>query len=193
MKKQKTSPYGTHYDKEHFTKQIDLAIPMIMKLGFSALEAHILDRLIRFSDPDKAGPKDVWASQGTLAYREGCSKQSVSRAISKAIKKKLIIVIKEAKMPPSNPNEIIKLEELCRHYNIIPLLLALANNFLKEEMEKEPEIEEKPKSTAKFGKAKYNFDSDDLPDEATRGWKNCKKCHVYGPPNCSCDEEKIFN
>lgn len=191
MKNQKPSPYGTSYDNEHFTKQIDFAIPIIMKLGFSSLESHILDRLIRFSEPGKSGPKDVWASQATIAYREGCSKQSVSRAISKAIKKKLIIVTKEAKIPPTDPKIKVKLEDLCRHYNIIPLLVAMASNRLQEEMEKEPEVEEKPKSKAGFGKAKYNFDLDDLPDEATIGWKTCKECHKFGPVNCSCDDKTL--
>lgn len=192
MKKAKSkdfheAPWGPAFNNKPFLQIPIGGIGIIVKCGFSVTDAVILSELIGLSY--KNGPNNVLAPATSLGDRCGLTRQTAARALSKAIKMKLIIVVKEYSV----------IKNTARQYDIRPFLEKLQSDFLKEkteviEIEESKEITEN-KHPNSFGKAAYEpiTDFDDLPDEATRGWKNCKKCRVFGPNPCDCEEHDLPN
>jgi hypothetical protein len=189
-----TDLFGQAYSIGNYLAIPYHAIGIIKKLGFSTGEAVVILELMSWS---YKGPSDFYVSTDRLAKDLLCTKDLPARAIRKAIKKNLILVISKSKRGKA------------RHYDIRPLISELAQFAPKNDnrktkllpplrqIEKENELIE-PKHPMRFGEAildspVYDYDPDDIPDEATRGWKHCKECHKYGPPNCSCNEDQVLN
>lgn len=181
MKTKHTSPWGPAFDNKPYLQIPVGGIVKIVNCGFSTTEAVIISELIGLSY--KKGPANILAPAASLGDRCGLTRQTAARTLTKAIKLKLVLIVKEYSVEKNT----------ARQYDIRPLLSKLNEN----EKVKELPIEiPKQEILARFGKANYGpsvSDPEDMSDEATVGWESCKDCHRYGPPNCKCEIEQPFN
>lgn len=184
MKKTKNkheSPWGPAFDKKQYLQMPRGGIGKIVKCGFSVTDAVVLSELIGLSY--KNGPKNVLAPAIILGENCGLTRQTAARALSKAIKMKLILVVKEYSAEKNT----------ARQYDIRPFLEKLQSDFLKEnsepiETEQDDIVENKQPNG--FGKAIYDPVIDpeqDIPDEATVGWKFCQECRGQRPKKHDCE------
>lgn len=179
-----TDSFGPAYSYGSYIAYPYHHLGIIARLGFNTVEAATLAELIGWSYKDHG---DVCVATETLAKGIGAKNYRIpARAIRKAINKGLLIV--------TIPNK----KDRPRHLDIRPLIAALAElapkSIKKETVESKIEnaiTELKP--PVRFGEPKYenppivwDLDSEDLPDEATRGFKPCKDCHGFLPKEHLC-------